>query len=441
MKIGGLAVDPEASGGERVYLLLIRERPGDEELGHTIRNPYALAASEIYEFSTTVVKEKLTGEALLSSEETLKGQGEGKAPLLYPRGMTVDPKTHDLVLVGRQNESTSVTGPEDELEEEEEFERTAVQRIDPSGKLGPRYIDEQNCLLAEPVESEPDCEASDGEWGSAPIVSGGGRVMVQDFGNEIWEIPAAATPEEAYKEVAVVPRHLYSVIPSEEVGAPLLEGEQTYASTGESMSFAASSTSEGRIYLDADYTATDLSESGKALAILDYSEAGGTPSIIEQGWTGGQPSGSKQADCVLPAVAPQIAASSGEGVLALDAQYFEGESVSVLKFGPIVGAIGEACGSEPQLSTPSVTVEGESNLTQVPVGEVAELSSTVSTARATSVQWTFRYREAGGSWKEEAPVHTPTRSRPRRCSNTPSRMSANTKCSRRSPPTTSATRR
>jgi len=394
--IGGLAVDPEASGGARVYLLLLRERPNELEAGHELRNPEALSAADIYAFSTAVLKGKLTGEKLFASEETLKTLGEGKAPLLFPRGIAVDPKTHDVVLVGRENESSAASGF---APEEAEFERTAVQRVDPGGKLGPRYIDAGNCLYGAAVAAEPQCAADDGEWGSSPVVSAGGHVLVQDYGNEIWEIPATATAEESFKEVQVVPRHLYTVVPGEEVGAPLLEGEQAFGNGGGSMSLVAGSGGEGRIYLDASYAGA-AGEPGKAVAVLDYSEAGATPAIRELGWTAGQPSGSEQAKCVLSLEPPMIAGTRAEGVLALDIAFGETSSISVMKFGPG----GEACGGEPEVSTPSAELAGQSPVTTLSVGDTAAISSNVTGAHATSVVWKFRYREAGGSWTEEAPV-------------------------------------
>lgn len=386
--VGGLAVDPEAEGGERVYLLLVRERPDEEELGHVTRNPEAPAAAELYAFSTAVEKGKLADKQELLDEKTLKTFEEGKGPLLFPQGIAVDPKTHDVLILARQNESTS---PPDEEAEEEEFELTVAQRVHQDGALGPRYVDAQDCLYAHEVPSEPECELDGEEFGSSVIVTSGGRVLVQDWGEAIWEVPApVGSSPEGFKEVAVLPRHIYTVTPPEE--PYVLEGEASFYNGG-AMSFIGTSATEGRIYLDARYNGG--SSSGKAVAVLHLSEAGGHVSVTELGWTGGQPSSSTQANCVVPEGPDRLAASEGETVLVLSPS---SEPPHVLKFGPG----GEACGNAPEVSAPSVS----SDVSQIAAGGVAALSSTIAGAYAISEHWMFRYRETGGSWQEETPVQT-----------------------------------
>lgn len=393
VSVGGLAVDPNASGGERLYLLLVRERPEDEEeKGFVIRNPEAPAAAAVYAFSTTPSKTgKLATPTLLASEEKLATEGEGKAPLLFPSGIAVDPATHDVMISGRQNESTETEGVELEESEEEEFERTGVQRIHEGGGLGPRYLDSEDCFYAEPVHAEPACEEDEEGFAGSPIVTAGGRVLLTLWGEEIWEMPTPeSSPSEGFKEVGVVPRHLYTLGSFEETFPRVLEGEPS--ESGATTSYVANGPKEGTIDIEGNH------EGNKAVARLLYSESGATPTVQERGWTGGQPTGSAQQGCALGGYGLPLA-GAGEDIFVLDVQE---ASAAVMEFGPG----GEACGSEPTLSAPSVSLGEKTGLTEVPIGSTATLSSTIATARAMSEVWSISRREGKGAWHHEATITT-----------------------------------
>jgi hypothetical protein len=402
--VGGLAVDPS---NERVYLLLVRERPEDEEGGGEpvfIRNPEAPAAAAVYEYSTTpsgsklVGGQELVGEAALGTEaEAAVGtEGEGKAPLLYPTGIAVDPATHDIVIAGRQDESTSSEPLEEEGESEEEgFERSAIERVHEDGERGPRYIDSQNCLGGATVTGEPACEEAEEGFASAPIVTSGGRVLVSNSGEEIWQMPAPEESQsEGSKEVPVLPSHLYTVEIEETAPYALL------AETSEptAMSFEATAKDEGLIDIDAKHEEEDALLPAKAVAELEYSEAAGAPEVRERGWTAGEPTGSSESDCVLTE-GPAPVVGSGEDLFVLDVQ---NESAGIVEFGPG----GEACGAKPTVSTPSVSFE-EHTVSQVPIGSTATVSSTITGARAVSEHWQLCHREeAHGACTQEPALDT-----------------------------------
>ncbi len=391
--VGGLAVDPAT---ERVYVLLVRERPeDDEEEGFLIRNPEAPAAAAVYEYSTTPSGSKLVGQEI-AGEAALATEGEGKAPLLFPTGIAVDPATHDVVIAGRQNESTSSEPLEEEGEPEEEgFERSAIQRVHEDGQPGPRYIDSNDCLDGAVVPGEPACEEDEEGFASSPIVTPGGHVLVSDWGEEIWEIP---TPEksqsEGFEEAPIVPRHLFTVdIEEPSPRALLAEPRESSA-----MALDATGPHEGLIDIDAAHEEEGQSWPGKAVAELEFSETAGAPEVRERGWTAGQPTSSTQSDCVLPE-GPAPVAGAGEDVFVLDVQK---ESVGVVEFGPG----GEACGTEPTVSTPSVSFE-EHTVTQVPIDSTAMVSSSITGARALSERWQLCHREeAGGVCGQEPTLET-----------------------------------
>ena len=148
-------------------------------------DPEAPVAAELYAFSTTALEPAAgTDAGLLASETTLGAFSEAAGmPLLDPHGIAVDPVTHDVLILGQQDVSTK--------KGEEEL-RAAVQRVHTEGagadKLGPRYVDAENCLdEGATIMAEPACEEGGGQP-SSPFVSPGGRLFGERAG-ELWEIP------------------------------------------------------------------------------------------------------------------------------------------------------------------------------------------------------------------------------------------------------------
>ena len=156
--------------------------------------PKRLWRPELYAFSTTALEPATgTDAGLLAGEKALGALSEeAGVPLLDPHGIAVDPTTHDVLILGQQDESKK---------KGEEEPRAAVQRVHTEGaaegELGPRYVDTENCLdEGEAIEAEPACAEGSGQP-TSPFVSPGGRVYGMRAG-ELWEIPASEGAAEAF---------------------------------------------------------------------------------------------------------------------------------------------------------------------------------------------------------------------------------------------------
>lgn len=139
--IEGLAVDP---AGERVYFLV------DDARNELVPDEETSVAATLYAYSTKAKAGKLeaasgTKEGVLAGEEVLEAQSNtaGKA-LLEPAGITVDPATHEVIVLGHIDEKgekvDSVANPGDHY---------VLQRIKSTGTLGERYVDTTNFLKGE----------------------------------------------------------------------------------------------------------------------------------------------------------------------------------------------------------------------------------------------------------------------------------------------------
>ncbi len=439
-RLGGLAIDPRAKSGERVYMLLDEERPeesekieekiekveekiakAEEKLSKAkekaekealekeiqelqaelaklegelpVFDPGELAAAELLAFSTTPSKEKLPEQTLTGREVLQPDSEEGKVPLLHPGGIAVDPKTHDVIIAGQQDESIKKGEGEEDL-------RAAVQRVNEAGTLGPRYIDKKNCLdQAEPVSTEPHCKESEAEeedGAISPVVTSGGNVYVQD-GEEVWQFPASGGTDGA--ETEVLPKWLYSLGEENDVFGGVAHEEE-----GGSMSFVASKSepAEGTLYVD-----IKVKGASNGLLALGYTEHGkaGAPEAKEIGWTAGQEKLSPQVKCVLVSLnlshPIMVAGGGGESVFALST-----EGGYVKQFGR--NAAAEACGHQPTVTPPSVEVGNNPNATEVGIGEPVKLSSKMEGANATSVLWKFKYKNPSTGETEEEQQETTT---------------------------------
>ena len=272
-------------------------------------DPEAPVAVGLYAFSTTTLEPApgtpTTGRetGLLAGEKAFSPLSEeAGVPLLDPHGIAVDPVTHDVLILGQQDESKK--------KGEEEL-RAAVQRVHTEGaaegELGPRYVDSENCLdEGATIASEPAC-AEGSAQPTSPFVSPGGRVYGMRAG-ELWEIPASEGAAEAFasrpKAYEAKPKRLFTIgrgqgIAGEEgIVEPLVESEQ-----GGALAFVPTGPASGRIYLDAEITAEEgggTVSKNKGAAVLGYDEDGGTPSARELGWTAGQNGTSEDEKCLLP---------------------------------------------------------------------------------------------------------------------------------------------
>jgi PKD repeat protein len=419
-RVGGLAVDPVS---KRVYLMLSEERPEakpkvekelekleekslkteqqiakakekgeptaalekqlkEEEAEEAklraeeeVRDPGAFAAADIYSFSTESSGEKLKEQTLLTNSEVLNSSSEAaKAALLDPAGITVDPKTHDVIVLGQQDESPSP---------KEEDLRAAIERVHASGTLGPRYIDKVDCLDdGATVAGEPACKEDESEQPVSPVATAAGRIYVQD-GEEVWEIPAPSSGEEGYKEVSITPKQLVA-LEGELVSGGVLKGTFPEEEGGSLAYVAGKAAGEGALYMRAVFP----NSGDNGLVRFKYTESGtsGNPEAREVGWTGGQEAISGQQKCVVPGELnqlPLLATGKEEQTLLLS--YGSGH---VFAFGPG----GETCGHQPTVTPPSVQLGSNAHATEVGVGQTVTLSSKLSGARATSVKWKFKYK-------------------------------------------------
>ncbi len=417
-RVGGLAVDSERG---KVYLLLDEERTSETEIEEEIEakeeklahakskeeeeklekeiaelkaelplfDAEQPAASELYSFTIAASNKELPKHKVLSSKVLLPKSEAGKVPLLDPTGIAVDPKTHDIVIMGQQDESTNR-----DLMEGESAWHAAVQRVHENGTLGPRYVDTPNCLDfgQEPADEEPLCLEDESSFPSSPIVSSGGKVFVED-GQEVWQVPAISGAGEEFSNAEVVkddgvkPKHLYSLESS------AFFKELAHEQEGGAMSFVPVTSHrtgwlEGRLYLDAR---VEEGGGGNGLVEVNYAEpeveeeGKAEPEAREVGWTAGQGVQSTEKECVLISgvSTPILVAAGDEDVFA-----FTTSSPSVVEYGPG----GEACGHTPTVSRPTVEVGNNPNASEVGAGVMARLSSRMSEAQALEVAWTFKHK-------------------------------------------------
>jgi PKD repeat protein len=393
----GVAIDPEK---QRLYVLVVGER--ESEVEQPVFDPEAPVATRLYAFSTEPkagVLEPASGTTagLVVGEKTLgSASEEAGVPLLDPKGIAVDPQTHDVLILGQQDVSTKKGAGEEEL-------RAAVQRVHTeganAGKLGPRYVDQENCLdegSEAAAKTEPACAEGEGQP-SSPFISPGDR-MYGERSKELWEIPATEGASEAFtsapKVYEVAPKRLFTMgrgqgIEGQEGLVELVSEERA---GGGALAFVPTGPSEGKIYLDANIIAEEAGSRGDnpGAAILGYNENAGAPTVKELGWTAGQNELGQNQTCIVPLGNSQtlIGADGGGHLLLFDvlpAVIAEHKLavVDLLQF----GAGGEECGHA-RATPPSVSVLGQP-VTTLKAGQNASLSLDVFAADTNNVEWKF----------------------------------------------------
>ncbi len=421
-QLEGVAIDAEK---QRLYVLVVGERKVEEE-AHPVFDPEAPVAAQLYAFSTNVKEEKLepaagtpaTGKeaGLLTGEKALGSLSEeGGAPLLHPHGIAVDPVTHDVLILGQQDVSTKKGSGEEDL-------HAAAQRVHTegadAGKLGPRYVDGENCLdEGAAIIAEPACAEGVGQP-SSPFVSPGGKLYGERPSErgpgELWEIPATEGASESFelgspsKVYEAKPKRLFTMGRGQGIDGKetIVEPVSEEAGAGGALAFVPTGPGEGKLYLDAEITAEEGNENeskNHGAVVLEYSEGSGTPKVKELGWTAGQNETSGNEKCFLLSGISQIlvgADSSGRLLLfdvtvAVLAEH-KPATVNVLQF----GAGGEECGHA-RATPPSVSVSGVP-VTKMPAGKTASLSLNVFAADTQSVEW--RFEDNGKEEADEPPV-------------------------------------
>lgn len=379
------ASEPEKKKLEEELTQLKKELaavPGEEaalENEEEALDPNFEAATALLSFSTEVKEKKLE-----SQKEIVKGSGAKsfesaseaqRVSLLSPAGIAVDPKTHDIIIVGEQNESKSAN------EAEPEALRGVIQRIHPDGEFGPRYVDSADCFGGSTVAGEPNCTEDEGEAPESPIVTDGGRTYVMS-GEEIWEMPDEPEAAKKYTEfgevakIAVTPRFL-TELESEGFGTGIVLKSVTREEEDGMLAYAPTpgKTSEGTIYQRAEFP------TGTHNGVMLYHYVEGAPSqATELGWTGGQEPKSSEVECVVPgeeAKEPQLAPDVSETLLMLSY-----EAGRVMKF----GQGGEGCGGEPKVEQPSFEVVGHKG-SKVALKDTVKFTAPIDGARAKTTTW------------------------------------------------------
>ena len=99
----GVAIDAEK---QRLYVLVVGERKAEEE--QPVFDPEAPVAADLYAFSTTALEPPAGTTGLLANEKALEANSEeAGVPLLDPHGIAVDPITHNVLILGQQDTSTT----------------------------------------------------------------------------------------------------------------------------------------------------------------------------------------------------------------------------------------------------------------------------------------------------------------------------------------------
>ncbi len=372
----GFAIDPEE---HRLYLLVVET-----------------AARELWSISTETLKARR-----LDTAKDLHASETKRVALLEPKGITVDPVTHDVLIVGQENEPTK---------EEPERMVAAVQRVHTTGddKLGPRYVDRENCLVGG-EEEHPTVEApcsEDPEATFSAAASPGGKLYTERGFTEIWEIPSSEGANEVFegatkpKEYASSPKRLFALSGGQHILQFALNQE-----FGDTMTITHGPAGT-RIYLAAEANTGQGSAAAALILGYDESGAGGAPEAHVIGWTGGLTESEKLSNpnCVVPesASAPLIGADGEERTLLFvtvpaDEFTHTPESARVMRFGSGAGAAQCAHASA---TPPKVTFEGREVKTPppLPIGKEVSISSEVTGANAESVEWKLKNTTTG---KEE----------------------------------------
>jgi hypothetical protein len=394
LAVEGIAVDPTAPGGGRVYALVVTER--EETTGGTAKiDGGEPAAGTLYAFSTKAEAGKLVpaknekGEpfagAVFASKDLLETNSDvtgnpAQSALLEPSGIAVDPTTHDVIIVGFEDQ-----GAEELL--------VAAQRVSDTGTLGARWVDKHECFEGEGEgEGAPPCFVENEETfqpGSpmSPVVTQSGRLLVDVQGSAIWEIPKGFGADEAPLPVVrfgeATPLQALLTFP----------GNPT-PSEGGSLTFAhepSEAAGEGRLYQSSLLEASPKNRYPAVLA-FKLAEGGGSLNATELGWTGGQNKVQHEACALSGFSQPVIGAGTGEKIFALDpnvpaGKVQEAPNPHVVVFGPGGQNCLEDSAAAPKATSKGATVGTTEN--PAPIGQKVVLSSAVTGANALSVEWNF----------------------------------------------------
>jgi hypothetical protein len=350
--VEGVAVAPKE---KRIYVLASEPRGAK-----TTSDEGDYAASELYAFSTEQSGSTLVPAAGTTSEGVLAGtkvlgptSNAAGVALLEPAGITVDPVTHDVIILAQEDK-----GGGEELVD-------VLQQVTAAGALGERYVDTSDYLEDE---------------ATSPVVSASGNVYVDDSGldeiGEIDQIPTVFSSGSA-------PTPLFHFEENVERGEPF---EKLTRFPGSPISESGGSLSigeEGTIYTKASIGLQNEKDeiTGFYPGVTEFASTG-----VEEGWTGGQNVASGGGECAISysgGTEPAIAAGKNHDVFVYDNDKSEPK---IIEFGPGGSGCPTASATEPVATVLSKTVSG---LEPIPRKDEVTLSSRVTQANALKVEWNF----------------------------------------------------
>jgi hypothetical protein len=394
LAVEGIAVDP---GLKRVYVLAADYREPGLALDNSSlpsgseQSKALLVASRLYAFSTQQAgsalvpavgaNAELAGPAALLAQSPQKGRA-----LLEPAGLTVDPATHEVIILGHIDETgeqhDNVTNAQDHF---------ALQRVHPDGTLGARWVDSKNFFTKDAGrELRP----------HSPIVNAG-HVYV-GYQEGLVQVPynfeSAEAPSPFVSRLAAFPGSIFEALIATPLqpGAPQgNEGPVRAPLTGGALSVAP----EGTIF---GSSLIHLEEEGAYQAVL---ELGAEGSIV--GWTGGQvqhPENKEPFPCVIEPLfygpfAP-VAAGSGGVVFALAPAFLFDRAISgeeLQRYGPTkvpavieFGPGGKGCPAAKSREGLIAKVKGEPlGEKTANTGEPLTFSTALRQADSLKVDWDF----------------------------------------------------
>jgi PKD repeat protein len=363
--IEGIAVDPVK---KRIYMLALERRSESATI-----DPSEPAAGTLYAFSTEPSGEALqpaagTNEGVLAGPSELEAQSDApEGALLSPKGITVDPVTHDVIILGEVEQTAPKGVEEPQL-------RFALQRVHADGTRGERYIDGTDFFAGERTPN-------------SPAVSPEGAVYVAITQAQVDSLLGPVD------QLAQIPSDFSSTAPPT-VGvqfatlgsfpgevSPVVEFNSTEpASKGGGLSIVPEGATggAGTIYTRAHVFLRNGQGGATYPGVLAFDGADGS----EIGWTGGQkPGGAGCAIGFAGSVYSALAAGRERTVFVLDSS-----AAHVVEFGPG----GTGCPTA-EASTPTAEVNGEplSPSEALPPGTEVTFSSALTQANAVSVEWNF----------------------------------------------------
>lgn len=341
--IEGIAVDPTL---HRLYVLALESRSTPESV--------IAVAGTLYAFSTLPEGETLpaasgTKAGVLTTPAMFMAHAkEISQALAEPRGIAVDPVTHDVIVMGEQE-----TG-------EPESNSIVLQRVSSAtGVLGERY--ETTALERETV--------------SSPVLSSAGNVYVTQY-DEVLQVPADFTSSQKPVRIGGI-----SEEPPFESERTLLMLPDPLASQGGGLSFAPVGP-HGEQGGALEAAAGILNERSFYPGVVSFDLATGA----ETGWSGGASKRSGAA-CTIGFQGytyPMVAAGGSGNVFMLDSQYAQ-----VVDF----GQNGAGCPAATDSSLAAL-LGGEPLSGQIEPGTEVTLQSQLLQADAVSVEWSFGEGEA-----------------------------------------------